>query len=109
MGKTIFFFVISFLLAACSGEPVCYYLDATGGNDNNSGLSPNKAWKSLDKLREVTLLPNNKVLLKRGDVFIGELEISAQGLPENRIWIDASSLPFGFENREYGLWSFSAY
>ncbi len=89
MGKTIFFFVISFLLAACSGEPVCYYLDATGGNDNNSGLSPNKAWKSLDKLREVTLLPNNKVLLKRGDVFIGELEISAQGLPENRIWIDA--------------------
>ena len=53
MGKTIFFFVISFLLAACSGEPVCYYLDATGGNDNNSGLSPNKAWKSLEKMVEL--------------------------------------------------------
>ena len=35
MGKTIFFFVISFLLAACSGEPVCYYLDATGGNETH--------------------------------------------------------------------------
>ena len=70
-------------------SPVCYYLDATGGDDNNSGLAPDEAWKSLEKLRGVKLLPGNKVLLKRGEVFNGELEITGQGIPEDRIYIDA--------------------
>ena len=81
--------LFSFLLAACSDSPVCYYLDATGGDDNNSGLAPDEAWKSLEKLRGVKLLPGNKVLLKRGEVFNGELEITGQGIPEDRIYIDA--------------------
>ena len=57
-------------MAACSDSPVCYYLDATGGDDNNSGLAPDEAWKSLEKLRGVKLLPGNKVLLKRGEAFL---------------------------------------
>ena len=89
MRKTMILLLFSFLLAACSDGPACYYLDATGGNDTNSGLAPDKAWKSPEKLREVKLQPGDKVLLKRGEVFNGELEISAQGLPENRIYVDA--------------------
>lgn len=89
MRKTMILLLFSFLLAACSDSPVCYYLDATGGDDNNSGLAPDEAWKSLEKLRGVKLLPGNKVLLKRGEVFNGELEITGQGIPEDRIYIDA--------------------
>ena len=89
MRKTMILLLFSFLLAACSDSPVCYYLDATGGDDNNSGLAPDEAWKSLEKLRGVKLLPGNKVLLKRGEVFNGELEITGHGIPEDRIYIDA--------------------
>lgn len=46
--KTMILLLFSFLLAACSDSPVCYYLDATGGDDNNSGLAPDEAWKSLE-------------------------------------------------------------
>ena len=38
MRKTMILLLFSFLLAACSDSPVCYYLDATGGDDNNSGF-----------------------------------------------------------------------
>ncbi len=95
MRKTIILLLFSFLLAACSDSPVCDYLDATGGDDNNSGLAPDEAWKSLEKLRGVKLLPN-KLLLKCGEVFNGELEITGQGIPEDRIYIDA----YGDDERE---------
>lgn len=107
MRKTMILLLFSFLMAACSQGPVCYYLDATGGDDNNSGLSSDKAWKSLEKLREVKLQPGNKVLLKRGEVFNGELEISAHGTPENRIYVDAygeaepKPCIVGYENSMY--------
>lgn len=49
MRKTMILLLFSFLLAACSDSPVCYYLDATGGDDNNSGLARmkhGKVWKN---------------------------------------------------------------
>lgn len=75
MRKTMILLLFSFLLAACSDSPVCYYLDATGGDDNNSGLAPDEAWKSLEKLRGVKLLPGNinpekpDVPLNKNDAF----------------------------------------
>ena len=69
MRKTMILLLFSFLLAACSDSPVCYYLDATGGDDNNSGLAPDEAWKSLEKLRGVKLLPGKKVSDLSPDTF----------------------------------------
>ena len=40
MRKTMILLLFSFLLAACSDSPVCYYLDATGGGENNKGVDP---------------------------------------------------------------------
>lgn len=78
------------LCVSCSGGTgQCYYLDATGGNDANSGRSPEKAWQTLERLQHVQLQPGDKVLLKRGEVFIGEMEISAKGTPRQRIVVDA--------------------
>lgn len=80
------------LLLGCSGNaPSYYYLDAMNGNDSKSGRSADKAWKSLSKLQEVRLKPGDKVLLKRGGTFPGELEISGQGTPDARIYVE----PYG--------------
>lgn len=82
-----------FLLAmvGCSGPAASssYYLDVTNGDDSRNGLSEATAWKSLSKLRDVKLNPGDRVLLKRGDTFRGELEISGQGTAGNRIYIEA--------------------
>ena len=77
------------VLASCSEFSTTYYLDAANGNDNQSGLSESNAWKSLYKLRDVKLNPGDRVLLKRGNTFQGELEISGQGTSDNRIYIEA--------------------
>lgn len=90
MRKTILLLLCSLLLAACSNGPACYYLDATGGDDDHhSGLAPDQAWKSLEKVNGLKLQPGNKVLLKRGEVFNGILDISGKGTAENRIYVDA--------------------
>lgn len=68
---------------------VSYYVDAEQGDDNNSGLSKDKAWKTIDKINKQQLLAGNRLLLKRGCVFIGVMNICAQGSPYKRIIIDA--------------------
>lgn len=76
-------------MASCLGPSAAsYYLDATNGDDNQNGLSESNAWKSLSKLRDVKLNPGDRVLLKRGDIFQGELEISGQGTSDNRIYVE---------------------
>lgn len=41
-----------------------YYIDATNGDDSNSGKSELKAWKTLSKVNAKTLSPGDTVLLK---------------------------------------------
>lgn len=50
-----------------------YYVSSSTGNDENDGLSEATAWKSLDKISELTLGAGDEVLLKRGDRWVGEL------------------------------------
>ena len=76
-------------MASCLGPSAAsYYLDATNGDDNQNGLSESNAWKSLSKLRDVKLNPGDRVLLKRENIFQGELEISGQGTSDNRIYVE---------------------
>ena len=83
----------SLITVSCVNQPLregCdYYLDAENGNDANSGLTAQKAWKSFDRLMEIQLQAGDRVLLRRGSVFTGVLEISGQGTAGNRIVIDA--------------------
>lgn len=66
-----------------------YYLDATAGNDANPGTSPEEAWRSLEKTKSLGLKPGDKVLLKKGELFKGELHIKGKGTPGNPVIIDA--------------------
>ncbi|MBQ7822310.1 MAG: hypothetical protein IJ391_08525 [Clostridia bacterium] len=45
-----------------------YYVSADG-DDSNDGLSPERAWKSMDKLNHVTFEYGDGVLFRRGDRF----------------------------------------
>ena len=46
-----------------------YYVDAGGGNDNNSGTSPDQAWATLDKLEKTTFEPGDTIRLHENSVF----------------------------------------
>lgn len=71
------------------GDLKAYYLDATQGNDKNSGSSPQKAWRSLAQAGSIKYQPGDKLLLKRGDKFFGKLEFTGEGTATERIVIDA--------------------
>lgn len=49
-----------------------YYV-AEDGNDLNDGLSPEKPWKTLEKVSNAALNPGDGIFLKRGDIFTGQL------------------------------------
>lgn len=76
-----FGFLIVILLSAL---PVCaaaYYVDATNGNDNNDGLSPSTAWKTIAKVNESHFLPGDFILFKRGETWREQLTIPSSGSP----------------------------
>ena len=48
-----------------------YYVDATNGNDNNSGLSPSTAWKTINKVNNYSFASGDIISFKRGETFTG--------------------------------------
>lgn len=76
------------LFTGCISSPVTYYLDATNGDDGNSGLSAESAWKTLERVKGLNLKSGERLLFKRGEVFRGELSISAEESLENPVIID---------------------
>lgn len=50
---------------------VAYYVDATAGNDANSGRSPGAAWQTIGKVNGSAFLPGDHILFKRGETWTG--------------------------------------
>ena len=48
-----------------------YYIDATNGNDYNSGKSPLQAWKTCNKINLSwnSIMPGDSLLFKRGEIW----------------------------------------
>ena len=46
-----------------------YYVDAINGDDNNQGLSPSDAWKTVSKVNSMRFEPGTQILFKRGQSF----------------------------------------
>ena len=59
-----------------------YYVSADG-SDANDGASPERAWRSLDKVNMAALEPGDHVLFRRGDQWRGSLHprSGAEGAP----------------------------
>lgn len=56
---------------AVDREAKTFYIDSRAGNDRSNGESAATAWKTLGKLRDITLVPGDRVLIKRGSRFVG--------------------------------------
>jgi len=55
-----------------------YYI-SNSGNDTFDGTSPEKAWRSIDKVNNTLLIAGDNVLFKSGDTFVGELIMKQSG------------------------------
>jgi len=66
-----------------------YYIDATKGNDNNSGLSQSTPWQTIYKVNNSKFLPGDNILFKRGDVWRKQLTVPSSGAPGKQILFGA--------------------
>ena len=67
-----------------------FYVSSSGGSDSNDGLSEAKALKTLACASRLELLPGDRLLLKKGDVWENEsLLPKGSGTPEKPIVISS--------------------
>ncbi len=87
----------SCLTISVSAEAVAptYYIDSVGGDDANTGLSENSAWKTINH-GDWIFVPGTKVLFKRGGVYDVEVALTVSGTKENPIVISS----YGDENED---------
>ncbi|MEO6003435.1 MAG: discoidin domain-containing protein [Opitutus sp.] len=84
-------FLVAYILPA---RATVYYIDTAGSNANN-GTSTSTPWKDFTNVNAMSLSPGDQVLLKRGGVWNGWLQIHGSGAAGSFITIGA----YGSGNR----------
>lgn len=56
-----------------------YYLDASAGSDGNDGLSPSKAWQTLQRIAKTSFVPGDSILFKKGESWNGIVDFKGTG------------------------------
>ena len=76
------------LITGCNLTGHEYYVSPSG-DDSAPGTSPDRAWKSIEKVNETILKPGDKVLFEGGETFTGALkfDIEDSGTPEQPVTI----------------------
>lgn len=84
MKKELLFFIF---LVLCTSLFASNYYVSNSGSDNNSGTNKSEAWATLDKVNASmsSYSPGDSILFKRGDVFVGTLDIRTSGNSNNPI------------------------
>lgn len=72
-------------IAGCSGgaaftPAASYYVDATNGNDANTGTLATAPWKSLGKVSAWTFATDTTIYLKRGETWHEQLDLPSSGV-----------------------------
>lgn len=63
-----------------------FFVDATLGNDVNSGRSPSAAWQTINRVNSANFVPGDQLLFKCGETWAGTtLTIPSAGTPGNMI------------------------
>jgi parallel beta-helix repeat protein len=81
--------MLAFGAIASAAEGRRYFVDATSGNDSNSGLTSAVPWKTLSKVNGATFAAGNKVLFKRGETWREQLTVPSSGSAGNPITFGA--------------------
>ncbi|MDR0431264.1 MAG: right-handed parallel beta-helix repeat-containing protein [Tannerellaceae bacterium] len=84
--KTKYLFTVICLLTCTIlyGQSKTYFI-SPNGNDNASGVSTATAWKSLDKVNQVTFQPGDQILFEAGGVWHGQLKPKGSGAKDQPI------------------------
>ncbi|MQY78685.1 MAG: hypothetical protein GH151_05735 [Bacteroidetes bacterium] len=85
-------FLAALFHTACSKtEPVAstFYLNNISGDDTNDGLSPETAWKSLERASRDKYTEGEKLLLCKGCTFYGKLHLKVEGTKEKPVIISS--------------------
>jgi hypothetical protein len=69
-------FILSIFFSACTG-PETFYVSADG-DDANSGISIEEAWKTIQRVSGQDFEPGDRVLFRGGDTFTGTLRLTAE-------------------------------
>lgn len=69
---------IVFVLLPLSASAAPWYV-SPNGNDNNSGLSPSAAWKTISKVNKKAFAPGDTIFFEGGGTFSGTLSPSRSG------------------------------
>jgi hypothetical protein len=64
-----------------------YHVDSADGSDENDGLSPERAWKTLPRANAVRFRPGDRILLRAGGTWRGQLHPMGSGTSEKPIRI----------------------
>jgi len=89
LARAVFLIVLVAYCAPPRGVARDYYVDCGAGSDAATGLSPEQAWKSLDKVSSTTFAPGDSVLLRRGARCAGMLWPKGSGEPGQPIRLGA--------------------
>jgi hypothetical protein len=86
-----FLLLVSSLLIFSCTEPSHVYFVNSGGNDSNSGRTPETAWKTLEKINKHDFSPGDSILFRGGDVFEGTILLSSadKGNEKSRLVISS--------------------
>jgi parallel beta-helix repeat protein len=66
-----------------------YYVDATNGSDGNAGTSAAAAWQTLAKVNATTFTQGDRILLRAGQKWVGQIVAKGSGVLGNPITIGA--------------------
>ena len=65
-----------------------FYVDSRQGSDANTGTSPATAWKSLEKVNATLFHPGDRILLRSGSEWSGQLWPKGSGVEGSPIIVD---------------------
>ncbi|WP_205857204.1 carboxypeptidase regulatory-like domain-containing protein [Phytoactinopolyspora endophytica] len=71
-----------------AADAMTYYVDATRGDDAASGLDEDNAWQSLERVNETTFEPGDRILLRAGERWSGQLWPKGSGEVDAPVVID---------------------
>ncbi|QYA25426.1 hypothetical protein G3I01_07865 [Gramella sp. MT6] len=87
------------------------YFISKSGNDGNTGLSPDDAWQSIEKLNNLKINPGDKVLFKGGEEFSGNIYLDSGDANNSANPILISSYGTGRAKinagNEYGIYAYN--
>ncbi len=97
MKKILSFFLALSVILSCFAviltvnavEGTTYYVDSANGDDMNSGISKNSAWKTTDRASQQTYSAGDRILFKAGGIYFGNFKAKGSGTKENPIIISS--------------------